>query len=331
MKRKVSIIIAGILVLAFSKPAVSAVKIEKMNYEIYRQCYAMSNDTVQVIVTADIGPRVISYKLLSGKNIFAEMDSKVSMKTDYGEWHPWGGHRLLHAPEAVPRSYVPDDSPVTVKQISKNALKLTPPVEKQTGIQKEMLVRLDDSGPGVEITHYLTNKSIWPVELAPWALSVMREGGEAIIPNEPSASASVLPVRKMALWNYTDLSDPRWIFGTRYTRIRCDKKYQTSQKGGFENKRGWTGYLQAGDLFIKRFEYDRTKTYPDEGCNNEVYTAGSLIEIESLGHMWKLDPGQTATHIERWYLFNIALPATEEALDLTIQRHLKETRAVGKN
>jgi hypothetical protein len=55
-------------------------------------------------------------------------------------------------------------------------------------------------------------------------------------------------------------------------------------------------------VFLKKAPYQEGKHYPDYGCNFEVYTAGNFIEVESLGHLHTLAPGQAAEHTERWTL-----------------------------
>ncbi len=44
-------------------------------------------------------------------------------------------------------------------------------------------------------------------------------------------------------------------------------------------------------------------TYPDFGCNCETYTAGTFIELESLGPLEVVAPGESVQHLERWSLF----------------------------
>ncbi len=146
---------------------------------------------------------------------------------------------------------------------------LIPPFEVHTHIQKEMIVKLDPSGTGVTITHKITNKNVWPIELAPWGLTIMRGGGVTIVPQEPFKShmEELLPARPMVLWGYTDLSDPRWTFGKKYVRLRTDENLAHPQKIGVANKREWAGYLRENTLFIKRFPYIEGAKYPDYGCN----------------------------------------------------------------
>ncbi|MHB1000940.1 MAG: hypothetical protein ACYC27_16990 [Armatimonadota bacterium] len=282
------------------------VKIDTVSFFNQPNCYMLSNGKVEVIVTTDIGPRIIGYRYKGGQNILAELGPDTSVKTEYGVWHPWGGHRLWHAPESAPRSYMPDDSPVSIEIIGDNSIRLVQSVEQGTGIEKEMLLKLDADGTRVTILHKLTNRGLWPVKLAPWALTIVKGGGETIIPNEPyiSHDDEFLPARPLVLWYFTDMSDPRWTFGKNFLRLRTDEDLDEPQKVGAANKQGWAGYLNDGTLFVKRFPYVPDATYADYGCNCETYTAGSFMEVESLGPLTVLETDQSTIHIEQWFLFD---------------------------
>lgn len=306
------------------------VKIEKIKYSDYGQCYSLSNGSVQVVVTVDVGPRIICYRLAGDTNIFAEMDPAVSKRNDK-DFNILGGHRLWHAPERLGRNNLPDNKPVKTELVGNNAVRFTQETEKQSGIQKEMLVRLDETGTGVEVVHKLTNRGVWEIELAPWALTVVKPGGVALIPNEPfeSQGDNLLPVRRMALWGYTDLSDKRWTFGSNFIRLRCLTITANAQKIGIENRQGWIGYMNDGKLFLKRFAYRPDKEYTDRDSNCELYTASNFMEIETLGYYQRLDTGQTASHTERWYIFdNVKGSASDFELNKTIPALLKQTKAV---
>ena len=246
------------------------------------------------------------------------------MKTALGEWKPWGGHRLWTGPEDMPRSYSPDNGPVEAT-ITGGTVRLVQPIEPQTGIVKELTVTLADSGTDVTIGHRLTNRSLWAVDVAPWALTIMNAGGTILIPQEPYASHddALLPVRSLTMWAYTDLSDPRWSLGPKFIRLRTDTARAGSQKIGVANKRGWAAYARNGDLFVKRYAWDEGKTYPDHGVNTEAYTAGGFIELETLGPMASLPPGGSATHEERWSLFRgVNVGGDDTALAQALAPHL---------
>lgn len=314
--------------IAAAAPAVFAeVTVERVSCLNQPNCYRLSNGTVEAIVTTDVGPRIIRYGFIGGENLLAELPDMV-VRTTLGEWRPWGGHRLWTAPEGMPRSYAPDNAPVQFS-ISGSTITLTQPVEDATGIQKVLTVSLADQGTALTIDHRLTNRNLWAVELAPWALSIMNGGGTVIIPQEPRRShdEALQPVRAMTLWAYTDLSDPRWRIGPAFIRLSTDESRPGSQKIGVANTRGWAGYLDGGTLFVKRFAWDPTATYPDFGVNTETYTAGSFIELETLGPLQALAPGESVSHQERWWLFRDVAPAdSDEALARTLAPLLAQTR-----
>lgn len=324
----IAAVMAAFFIALTGAAKAAQVNIEKIPYFNQPNCYKITNGTVDVIVTSDIGPRVIAYRLTGGSNVLAEIGKESVMKTEFGEWHPWGGHRLWHAPESIPRTYVPDNSPLKA-DVLKSGVRLTAETEKQTGIQKELLVELSANGSEVTLTHKLTNNGVWPVELAVWGLTIVKGGGEEIIPNEPfiSHDDKLLPARAMTLWNYTDLSDSRFTFGKGFTRLKTDLAKKWPNKIGLENTLGWTGYFVDGNLFVKRFAHVPGSTYPDKGCNYETYTDGDFMEMESLGPVTRLEPGQAATHIERWYLFEgVKSARDDEALQKTLAPLLKQTK-----
>lgn len=299
------------------------VKVEKVAYLNLPNCYRLSNGTVEVIVTTDVGPRIIRYAFPGEDNIFAEIPDTV-VKTELGEWKPLGGHRLWSAPEAWPRSYAPDNGPVEFKLEGANTVRLSEPVEAGTGLQKEMIVTLDPEGTGVTVEHRITNRNNYAVDIACWGMSIMNGGGTTIIPQEPFISHDdnqngLLPARPMVMWHFTDLTDPRWAIGKKYIRLKTDEAIADAQKIGVLNRQGWAAYARKGTLFVKRFPYIAGATYPDMGCNNETYTAAAFMELETLAPIRHLNWGETATHVERWNLFkNVDIGATEATLDAAI-------------
>ncbi len=291
---------------------------EKVNYGGWSNCVRLSNGQVELVVTTDVGPRVIRFGCVGGQNIFKEFADEMG-KTGGTEWRSYGGHRLWHAPEAMPRTYFPDNGPVKYAWDGKT-LKVTQPVETTTGIVKEMEITLDPNANHVTVLHRLTNKNLWPVELAPWALTVMTPGGRAIFPQEPYRPHPefLAPARPMVLWGYTDMKDPRWTWGTKYVQLRQDPKAKTKEKVGFMNTLGWAAYYLNGEVFLKRFPFDPKATYADFGCNNETYTDPDILEIESLGPLTKIAPDGHVEHTENWFLSRAKLGESESSLDETL-------------
>ena len=151
----------------------------------------------------------------------------------------------------------------------------------------------------------------------------MNGGGIVIIPNEPykSHDEALQPVRAIAAWAYTDLSDPRWTLGSKYIRLRTDPALKASQKIGVANRVGWAGYLRTGTLFIKRVDWDDDRRVPGLRREHRDLHLGELHRARDDGAApQRIAPGGAATHEERWSLFKgVDAGTTEASLDAALQ------------
>ena len=146
------------------------------------------------------------------------------------------------------------------------------------------------------------------MELGLWALTILRPGGEIVLPNEPHArygANNLLPVRTITQWSYTDFTDMRWTFDRTSIRLRVDENAGEPQKFGVLNKQGWAAYEVDGLRFVKRAQYVEGAIYPDMNSNFEAYTAGGFAELETLSPLVNLQPGESASHVETWELLRI--------------------------
>ncbi|MFN4261669.1 MAG: hypothetical protein ACK4RK_20495 [Gemmataceae bacterium] len=308
-------------------PADGKVMVAKVPYQGWDNNVRLGNGQAEVIITLDVGPRIISYRLADGKNVFKEYADQLG-KSGESEWMIRGGHRLWVSPEDPIRTYVPDNGPVTFQELDGGTARVTHQDTKH-GLIKEMDVTLAPTGSRVTVTHRLTNSGSQPTEAAIWALSVMAPGGVEVIPLAPKrphpggpktakSAADFAPNQTFALWPYFEFTDPRWHFGDKYITLK-----QQAGKGptklGMSQKQGWVAYLNGGNLFVKRFPYLDGKTYPDGGSNYETFTNADMLELETLSPLVRLRPNQTIEHTEIWELFSGVPPFQNEA---DIDKHI---------
>src|SRR5579864_452918 len=128
------------VVLIITMSISAAVKIEKTQYRGWPNCYRISNSEVELIVTTDVGPRIIRYSFLGGQNLFKEFDEQMG-KHGESSWEPRGGHRVWMAPEDPVLTYALDNSPIRA-EVKADVIELTGNVEKETGLEKQMVVKL---------------------------------------------------------------------------------------------------------------------------------------------------------------------------------------------
>lgn len=281
---------------------------EKINYGGWENCYRLANDEIELILTGDVGPRIIRFGFINKENMFKEYPDQLGI-TESDEWLNFGGHRLWHAPEAFPRTYYPDVEPVLVQELEDGVL-VTQKPEPTTGIQKQIKISLSKSKPEVQLTHTLINHNLWAVETAPWALTVMAQGGVAILPlpRRGPHPEFILPTASLSIWPYTNLSDPRWTLGERYILLKQDPEIADPQKIGIFASDGWAAYANFNALFIKRIPIQFDAVYPDLGVNFETFTNGEMLELESLGPIESIPPKGKIEHQEHWTLVSDIKP-----------------------
>lgn len=296
------------------------INLEKINYSGWANSYRLSNGQIELVITTDVGPRIIHFSFVGGENelnLFPDMAGK----TGGDDWRVYGGHRLWHAPEQNPRSYSPDNSPVRFEDHGE-FIRTIQPIEAANGIEKEMDISLSADSPIVRITHRLRNHNVWPITMACWAITVVEKHGTAIMPLPPRGPQpeSLLPTTTVAIWPYTAMNDVRWTWGYKYIMLRQDPAHPYSQKAGVASPDGWIAYVRNNHLFAKWSPQLAGGTYPDFGCTIETYADGNGLEIETLGPLQTVETGASIEHIEHWGLFDgVPTPTSDDDIDTHIR------------
>jgi hypothetical protein len=280
-------------------------KIEKINYQGWPNCYRMTNGEVELVITGDIGPRIMRYGFIGGRNFFHEFAGQMG-RSGESTWQNRGGHRLWVAPEAAlpsPVTYALDNFPVDIK-LTGGAIIATPPVEQEAGLQKQLVVKMAPAGSGVEVLHRITNINPWAIELSAWALTVMAPGGVGFtgLPPRGTHPEMLAPTNPLVIWAFTDMSDKRWQFTRKYVLLRQDPKSSIPQKIGSFSQETLGAYCLGTELFVKRYRAEPDKIYPDMGASFEMFTNREVLELETLSPLTKLAPDATVEHLERWSL-----------------------------
>lgn len=288
----------------------------------------LSNRDLELVITLEVGPRVIRCGRPGRPNVFGEMAGDRGGKGE-PSWKLRGGHRFWTSPEDPVRTYVLDNGPVQHELIP-GGVRVTAPPDPIFGFEKVLEVTLPAAGASARVVHRLTNRGHMPQRIAVWALTVMDQGSVALIPLpaparhpallEAKTAEDFAPSTTMSLWPYFSFTDPRWTLGARFLQLRHDGA-MSSTKLGLCQTLGWAACLSRDELFVKRFSAKRDATYPDGGCNFETYTDRDILELETLSPLVTLEPGQEMAHEESWELHPTALRAapgvafSEQALD----------------
>ncbi|MDP9290960.1 MAG: hypothetical protein M3O82_01190 [Verrucomicrobiota bacterium] len=277
-------------------------QLKQLDHGGWKNNLLLANEHVELIISLDVGPRILSYKTVHGENVLKNYPEQFGQSGEV-EWKIRGGHRFWLAPEDEKLTYVPDNVPVIYDLNEPDGVRLENAPVEPWRVKKEMSVSLDPESSRVTIVHRATNEGPKKLTLATWGLTVMAPGGLEIIPAPALGEhpRDLLPQRVIVPWPYTDLSDPRWRFGWRFTTLR-----QTHDGGptklGLAHREKWVAYVISDAIFVKTFDYEEGALYPDLGCNFETFTNQEMLEIESLSPLRELAPGDSVSHTEQWFL-----------------------------
>lgn len=269
------------------------------------QTVVLENKFFRIESLAEAGPRIV--RLIprwTGENLFAETP-EFTIPAAFGEFHYYGGHRLWTAPEAPSKTYIPDDRGASVKEVT-GGYRISGPLEPGTDLRKTVTVQVSSEQPFIIVKHRIENFGKATVTLSPWAITMLRPKGIAILPQQIGNvdDNGLQPNRRLALWPYSRWDDSRLSLRDEFITVKADATPNPFKLGYF-NPRGWLGYVYDDVMFVKRFGVRRDEHYPDFGCNCEIYVDSRSLELETLGPQVELAPKLDVVHTETWEVYNV--------------------------
>ncbi|MEO6954311.1 MAG: hypothetical protein ABI321_21090 [Polyangia bacterium] len=305
--------------------------IDKLEYAGWRDCYRLDNGTMEVVVVADVGPRIMDVRLRGGENVLFQVPEQLGGVGE-GSFQVRGGWRLWVAPEDPATTCALDNASCSV-EILDGGLRLVGPAQEAAGIVKEVELRL--SHERLRLVSRVRNVGTTTRRYACWSVPMMRPGGRAFIPLDVGNARDYATLRRLVLWSYTSLSDPRYHIGAGLVQVdqgaiepKRDEPGRPSDESklGTDSKQGWAGYLVDDTLFWKRWHV-QPGLYPHGDATTEIFSNRELLELEHLGPLTTLQPGDTAELVEDWWLFGgVTVPTEEHAALAVLRDYVRRTR-----
>lgn len=277
---------------------------------MYKECssfagrvLAMASSKVEVKVTLDVGPRILSLKFMpDGNNIFFE-DEKDAINKDVSEsygkgktWHIYGGTRMWLSPEED-KTYVPDNDPVRYEKIENGAI-FVPNAWEKHGVQPKLVIEFLEEDK-IKVSMQARNISKKTIPICIWALSVCRSGGKMVVPISKE-DTGYLPNRNIVHWPYNDIADRRYAVTNDAIFMASNPRMKNPFKIGTHLPSIIAQYMIEDSVFIKEVKVPKGASYPDFHCNFETYTNNLIHEIETLSPITITAPGDKLVHEEIW-------------------------------
>jgi hypothetical protein len=270
------------------------VTLETTPFEGYG-CVRLEGERSTLFVTVSVGPRIIGL-VGAGPNVMAVLPHASLERLGGSPFRLLGGHRLWAAPEMPEITYELDERPCEVTSIEGGARVQAPP--DGAGFVKALEVR--PSGDRWVVDHELRNAAEEPITVAAWAITQLRPGGTASLPLGERGSGRVAD-RALVLWPYTDLDDPRLRFGRDAVDIEAVAGTGPVKVGAAPGQ-GRASYRLGTEVFEKTVDVDPDLPRADLGAAVQVYVGQGFCELETLGPLVALEPGESTRHRETWEL-----------------------------
>ncbi len=305
------------------------VTVESTDFMGWTNSWKLSNQSCEMIIVPAIN-HVMSFSLKGGSNLLwiaDDVNGRVVQEPGV-KWHNFGGDKVW--PTAMPLwkplmgrrwppSYAFDGGRATAEPIP-NGVRMISPEDPDF---KAVCVRefvMDSRKPLVTIHQYFEKRSGVAMDMSFWTVTQVRRPTVCLLPLGREENG--LRYRKL-----DNLEPGSFAVHNDVVSLKNDEK--VCQKMGvtpdLSLSSGWVAacFQEDGALFLQSHQLQAGVAYPDNGCDAEVFASnrefGLYCEIELLGPLLALAPGQRYTHDVVWQLipFDPGIPCDADQLGRT--------------
>ena len=258
----------------------------------------LEEGNIQIGIALDYGIRVRHLSIKGMENLYYQQPADLS--DGFGTADGWklrGGHRLWITPECAD-SYYPDDVPVSYT-LKEDGVLIVQETEPALGIQKTLEITFRPDGT-VYLVHNFYNRNDHPIDGASWGVNSLDGCGSIEIPF-PEEGGGYAPRRVVSLWGTTSLADPRLKF-EKGKILAHHEPLKDYFKMGVYCLPGYAVLESKGQRLTIGFDAPAIESLPDRGSNFELYLHEKFLEMETLGPITHILPGESASHWETWKL-----------------------------
>ena len=281
------------------------ISIFQTKYHGWSESWIINNGKAEIVVVPSIG-RVMQFRLVDQEGVFWENRNLDGQKTAplSSEWSNFGGDKAWPAPQSdwlaiTSRAWPPPqgfDAVPCSAVAGERSLTLTSPIDTHYGIRTIRRIQLDPIEPVMMISTTFEKVSGKPIKTSIWVVTQLKD---------PVLAAMAIPPNSRFNGGYSIQSkdvSPRLKVDKDVLFLKRDTK-NPYKIGGDGSSLLWIG-KECGLLI----ESSRVANlpYPDNECSIEIYTnpdPSPYIELETLGPIQELKPGEKITRNNKYTLF----------------------------
>jgi hypothetical protein len=282
----------------------------------------LENEDTRVVLGHHCGGRVLEYAWRGENALYLDPRHDGTTYTP-GQKPPallWpSGGRFDIGPEKIipprPELWV---GPWQAEIVDDRTARLTSVESQATGVQLVREFFLADDSSRLTCTQTQTNISDHETRWCHWSRTFGRGHGICVVPLTPELSRMPNQYVMYGPGPVINIApeDPAIRQRDGFIEVWDTPAHP---KLGLDSYAGWFAYLMPGDLLlVKRFPTDPERVYNEvAGLTISLwYYQDVVCELEPIGPMEVLAPGESASFTEEWWLASHPFPAQRDALDL---------------
>lgn len=301
----------------------------------YAKAIELTRGNAKVVLCPQVGGRVLQFSVDGQEAMYLD-DAEKTWRP--GQPAPSSAGRFDYGPELTVIPHPALWSGEWTGEITgKHSARLTSPKDEKAGIQLVRDFHLAGGGKegaqNAAPLHLICKQTIHNIskdvrEVCHWGRSFSPGGGICLIPlgDRPSRFPSKYAMYEDSAIINVRNTDDKIRERDGFLEILAPPR---KPKLGFDVTAGWLGYVTPNNtLFVKRFA-----TYPDRVYNEAAgltlsvwYPTGPRIELEPIGPRERLQPGESASFTEDWWLFSFPYPKDGQQVDLKSLASLVQTQ-----
>lgn len=280
--------------------------ISRTSFRGWEDAYLITNGDVEVVVVPQIA-RIMKYATAGGENLLwvndeltPEVTGQQTAPPDSTEWINYGGYKLWPAPQkdwGWPPDWQLDRGPCRVEVAEAGTLRLIGAPSPQYGLRFDREITLALEGSRLEVVQTAVNVSDEPITASIWDVTQVKADCVGFVPLGPGAEYRTGEGQPL---------DEQW---SRSGDMLLVKPTGKTGKVFISGPPGWFGCRRGELIYLKLFDIAEDPP-PEPETSREVYTGDmGYTELEVVGPAVSLQPGESTTLKETWYL----LPAGPKA------------------